>query len=182
MDRRLIASVRSKPGCCSIASRPLDAACCTSLTEALPPNPGCICVSFSSNARVVRWPHGQYLIDEQGRARKAWEIARGKRAWGKRRIWNAHLHRHLETSVLAFPVRHPDFAGPDVPGGFPTGQRTPPLVSGFPPKRSSPSSKPGRSCLPTPADGISRARGALAKASWALSVRGCAMRNAAANC
>jgi hypothetical protein len=61
---------------------------------------------------VVRWPHGQYLIDEQGRARKAWQIARGKRAWGKRLIWNAHLHRHLETAVLAFPVRHPDFAQP----------------------------------------------------------------------
>lgn len=61
---------------------------------------------------VVRWPHGQYLINEQGRACKAWQIARGKRAWGKRRIWNEHLHRHLETAVLAFPVRHPDFAVP----------------------------------------------------------------------
>ncbi len=61
---------------------------------------------------VVRWPHGHYLLDERGQARKAWQIARGKRAWGKRRIWNAHLHRHLETSVLAFAVRHPDFAVP----------------------------------------------------------------------
>jgi hypothetical protein len=61
---------------------------------------------------VVRWPQGQYLIDEQGRARKAWKIAQGKRAWGKRQIWNEHLHRHLETAVLAFPVRHPDFAVP----------------------------------------------------------------------
>ncbi len=58
---------------------------------------------------IVRWPHGQYLIDEKGQARKAWQIARGKRAWGKRKIWNAHLHRNLETSVLAFPVKHPDF-------------------------------------------------------------------------
>jgi len=70
-----------------------------------------LCVALKQRF-VVRWPHGQYLIDEQGRARKAWEIARGKRAWGKRLIWNAHLHRHLETAVLAFPVRHPDFAGP----------------------------------------------------------------------
>lgn len=61
---------------------------------------------------VVRWPHGQYLIDEQGRVRKAWQIARGKRPWDRRRIWNAHLNRHLETAVLAFPVRHPDFAVP----------------------------------------------------------------------
>jgi hypothetical protein len=71
-----------------------------------------LCVIRHRNARVVRWPHGQYLIDEQGRTRKAWEIARGKRARGKRLIWKAHLHRHLETSVLIFPVRHPDFAGP----------------------------------------------------------------------
>ena len=61
---------------------------------------------------VVRWPHGQYLIDEHGQARKAWQIARGKRPWDRRRIWNAHLTRHLDTAVLAFPVRHPDFAVP----------------------------------------------------------------------
>jgi hypothetical protein len=61
---------------------------------------------------IVRWPHGQYLIDEQGRGRKAWQIARGKRPWGRRRIWNAHLNRSLDTAVLAFPVRHPEF---DVP-------------------------------------------------------------------
>ena len=61
---------------------------------------------------VVRWPHGQYLIDEHGQARKAWQIARGKRPWDRRRIWNAHLNRHLDTAVLAFPVRHPDFAVP----------------------------------------------------------------------
>ncbi len=61
---------------------------------------------------IVRWPHGHYLIDEKGQARKAWQIARGKRAWGKRTIWNAHLHRYLETSVLAFPVTHPDFSVP----------------------------------------------------------------------
>jgi Transposase DDE domain len=61
---------------------------------------------------VVRWPHGQYLIDEQGRGRKAWQIAHGKRPGDRRRICNAHLGRHLDTAVLAFPVRHPDFAVP----------------------------------------------------------------------
>ncbi len=49
----------------------------------------------------------QYLIDEKGQARKAWQIAGGKRAWGKRPIWNAHLHRYLETSVLAKQDRFP---------------------------------------------------------------------------
>jgi hypothetical protein len=61
---------------------------------------------------IVRWPHRQYLIDEQGRVRKAWQIARGKRAWGRRTMWNAHLGRSLDTAVLAFRVRHPDFAVP----------------------------------------------------------------------
>ena len=61
---------------------------------------------------VVRWPQGQYLLDEHGQARKAWQIARGNRPWHQRRIWNAHLNRHVDTAVLAFPVRHPDFAVP----------------------------------------------------------------------
>jgi hypothetical protein len=77
---------------------------------------------------VVRWPHGQYLIDEQGQARKAWQIARGKRPWGRRRIWNAHLNRYLDTAVLAFAVRHPDFDVPRLSGGLAAGQRPAPLV------------------------------------------------------
>jgi hypothetical protein len=70
-----------------------------------------LCLALQQSL-VVRWPHGQYLVDECGQARKAWEIARGKRAWGRRRIWNEHLHRHLDTSVLAFSVRHPEFREP----------------------------------------------------------------------
>jgi hypothetical protein len=70
-----------------------------------------LCVALQQRF-IVRWPQRQYLIDEQGRARKAWQIARGKRAWGKQQIWNDHLHRYLETAVLAFPVRHPDLARP----------------------------------------------------------------------
>jgi len=77
---------------------------------------------------IVSFPHGQYLIDEKGQSRKAWQIARGKRAWGKRRVWNAHLHRNLETSVLAFPVKHPDFPVPRLSGDFPARERTSPLV------------------------------------------------------
>ncbi|MBV9232258.1 MAG: transposase [Chloroflexi bacterium] len=62
---------------------------------------------------VVRWAHNYQLIDEQGRTRKAWEIARGKRPWGRRQIWDARRRTWRMVGVLAFPVRHPDY--PQVP-------------------------------------------------------------------
>lgn len=62
---------------------------------------------------VMRWKKKNKLIDEQGRERKAWEINRGKRAWGEARpLWDWQ-HRHLrDTHVLAFWVRHPDSPDP----------------------------------------------------------------------
>ena len=52
---------------------------------------------------------GNKLIDEQGRERKAWEIARGKRPWGKPRLlWDTHCRVYRTTWVLALPVRHSD--------------------------------------------------------------------------
>jgi hypothetical protein len=59
------------------------------------------------------WRHNYKLIDEQGRERKAWEIARGKRSWGNRQIWDARRRTWRSVGVLAFPVRHPDY--PEVP-------------------------------------------------------------------
>jgi hypothetical protein len=39
----------------------------------------------------VRWKKGNKLIDAEGRERKAWEIARGKRPWGQpRQLWDTH--------------------------------------------------------------------------------------------
>lgn len=38
---------------------------------------------------VLWWRHDYQLIDAQGRTCKAWEIARGKRSWSKRQIWDA---------------------------------------------------------------------------------------------
>ena len=59
---------------------------------------------------ILRWPHKDYLIEEtSGRARKAWEIARGRKAWGKREIWDSYHQRWQIASTLAFPVRHPDY-------------------------------------------------------------------------
>src|SRR5205823_4621674 len=53
---------------------------------------------------VMRWMKGRKLVDAQGQERKAWEIARGKRPWGKARLlWDSHTHVFRSTRVLALP-------------------------------------------------------------------------------
>jgi hypothetical protein len=55
---------------------------------------------------------GNKLIDAEGRERKAWEIARGKRAWGEaRNLWDTHCRVYRSTRVVALPVRHPEYQG-----------------------------------------------------------------------
>ncbi len=62
---------------------------------------------FAAPARfVLRWPARYKLIDATGRERKAWEIARGKRSWGYRLLWDARRHCERRTGVLAVPVSH----------------------------------------------------------------------------
>src|SRR2546421_3991773 len=62
---------------------------------------------------VVRWKKGNKLIDACGQERKAWEMARGKRAWGEARLlWDTHCRVYRSTRVLALPVRHPQYRGP----------------------------------------------------------------------
>lgn len=61
---------------------------------------------------VVRWKKGNKLLTSQGQERKAWELARGKRAWGEARLlWDTHQRVHRSTRVLALPVRHPAYQG-----------------------------------------------------------------------
>jgi Transposase DDE domain len=61
---------------------------------------------------VVRWKKGNKLIDASGQERKAWEIARGKRAWGEAKLlWDTHFRVYRSTRVLALPVRHPEYHG-----------------------------------------------------------------------
>ena len=62
---------------------------------------------------VVRWKKGNKLLDASGQERKAWEIARGKRAWGEAKlVWDIHGRVYRRTCVLALAVQHPDFQGP----------------------------------------------------------------------
>src|SRR6266566_1320089 len=62
---------------------------------------------------AVRWKKGNKLIDACGQERKAWEIARGKRAWGEARLlWDTHCRVYRSTRVLARPLRQPQYRGP----------------------------------------------------------------------
>ena len=61
---------------------------------------------------VIRWPHKYRLIDENGIEKKAWEIARGKRSWEQRLIWDARRHCHRKIGVVAFAVSDPVFHEP----------------------------------------------------------------------
>jgi hypothetical protein len=59
---------------------------------------------------VLRWRHDYRLVDAQGQTRLAWKMVQGKRAWGKGRpLWDAKRCKHVQASVLACPVTHPDF-------------------------------------------------------------------------
>jgi len=61
---------------------------------------------------VLRWPHKYRLVDENGIEKKAWEIARGKRSWEQRTIWDARRRCHRKIGILAFAVTDPVFQQP----------------------------------------------------------------------
>jgi hypothetical protein len=67
---------------------------------------------YASHLRfVLRWKKGHKFFDQEGREKKLWEIARGKRSWGHRNIWDARKHCWRKMGVLAIPVRHVGYAG-----------------------------------------------------------------------
>ncbi len=61
---------------------------------------------------VLRWQKGYKLVDDQGRNRKAWEIARGKRSWEHREVWDARRRCWRKTGIVAVPISHPEYQGP----------------------------------------------------------------------
>lgn len=58
---------------------------------------------------VLRWPKRYHLLDAQGRGRPAWEVARGKRSWDHRDLWDVRRRCWRKTGVLAIAVRHADY-------------------------------------------------------------------------
>jgi hypothetical protein len=61
---------------------------------------------------IVRWKKGNKLLDNWGEARKAWEIARGKRAQGYRMLRDPRTKQLIKVGVLAIPVTLVDHAQP----------------------------------------------------------------------
>ncbi len=55
---------------------------------------------------IIRWPKGYKLVTVAGERRKAWQIARGKRTWDYREVWDARRHCWRKTGVFALPVGH----------------------------------------------------------------------------
>lgn len=58
---------------------------------------------------VLRWKKEYQLVDAQGNRRAAWKIARGKRGWQERTVWDCRRHQWVTASILALPVHHPDY-------------------------------------------------------------------------
>lgn len=64
--------------------------------------------AFAASVRfVLRWPGRYKLLTAAGEERKAWQIARGKRSWEYRLLWDARRQCERRTGVVAFPVVHP---------------------------------------------------------------------------
>src|SRR5512141_1311311 len=57
---------------------------------------------------IVRWNIRYHLVDPEGRKQEGWKIARGKRSWNHRMVWDARRRCRRETGIIAFPVHLPD--------------------------------------------------------------------------
>lgn len=131
---------------------------------------------------VLRWRHDDRLVDAQGQTRLAWKMVQGKRAWGKGRpLWDAKGRNPVQASVLACPVRHPDF--PQWPLWLVVGRRQggTPWYPPRPMSRSGPRSKPGPWFWPMPVGGRSNSPGAPVRASWAGLAHACGGGKSASN-
>jgi hypothetical protein len=45
--------------------------------------------------------------EEEREGRPAWQLARGKKAWDQKRVYDTHTHQQRSIAILALPVRHP---------------------------------------------------------------------------
>ena len=57
---------------------------------------------------ILRWNKSYHLIGPDGRKHEVWKIARGKRSWESRMIWDARRRCQRKTGVIALPIRLPD--------------------------------------------------------------------------
>ncbi|HEU4746132.1 MAG TPA: transposase [Anaerolineales bacterium] len=57
---------------------------------------------------IVRWNIRYHLVGPDGHKREGWKIARGKRSWEQRLVWDARRRCKRKTGIVAFPVHLPD--------------------------------------------------------------------------
>ena len=57
---------------------------------------------------ILRWNKSYHLIGPDGRKHEVWKIARGKRSWEYRMIWDARRRCQRKTGVIALPIHLPD--------------------------------------------------------------------------
>lgn len=56
---------------------------------------------------ILRWNKSYHLVGLDGRKHEVWKIARGKRSWEYRMIWDARRRCLRKTGVIALPVHLP---------------------------------------------------------------------------
>jgi len=57
---------------------------------------------------IVRWNIRYHLVGPDGRKQEGWKIARGKRSWQYRLVWDARRRCYRKTGIIAFPVHLPE--------------------------------------------------------------------------
>jgi DDE family transposase len=57
---------------------------------------------------IVRWNTRYHLVGPDGRKQEGWKIARGKRSWDYRLVWDARRRCQRKTGIIAFPVHLPE--------------------------------------------------------------------------
>jgi hypothetical protein len=57
---------------------------------------------------IVRWNIRYHLVGPDGCKQEGWKIARGKRSWDHRMVWDARRRCKRETGIIAFPVHLPE--------------------------------------------------------------------------
>lgn len=60
---------------------------------------------------VIRWKKGHLFFDQQGKEKKLWEIARGKRSMGHRQIWDAKTKCSRKMGIVSMKVKHTKYSG-----------------------------------------------------------------------
>jgi hypothetical protein len=61
---------------------------------------------------VMRWRKDYNLVNKEGRELKGWKVAQGKRSWEQREVWDSRKRCWRKAGIVAFEVKHPQYATP----------------------------------------------------------------------